>query len=124
MYYPYLKQQTLLSPDELEFYKNLQPLAEAKSLAIFSKVRLADLVWIPKSYKSFSFFFSTIKAKHIDFVLCDKNTSEIKCLIELDDVTHDLPSRQSRDRFVNKVVSKAGHRFIRCTSKQHYCIEV
>lgn len=124
MYYPYLKQKTFLSPNELNFYKKLKEHADEKGLIVFAKVRLADLVWIPKSYAFFSFFFGWIKAKQIDFVLCDSVTFEIKCLVELDDQTHDLPQRQSRDRFVNKVIKKAGHHFIRCSAPEHVCVTI
>lgn len=124
MYYPYLKQETFLSPNELVFYRQLKIMADEKRLVVFAKVRLADLVWVPKTYKYFNFFFNTIKAKQIDFVLCDAENFEIKCLIELDDKTHDLPQRQSRDRFVNKVVKRAGHQFIRCNTPEHICISL
>jgi Protein of unknown function (DUF2726) len=124
MYYPYLKQETFFSPREKEFYLKLKALADEKSLVVFSKVRLADLVWIPKSYKMFGFFFRTIKAKQIDFVLCDAETFEIKCLIELDDPTHELPERQSRDRFVNRVIQKSGHQLIRCNTPDLTCINL
>jgi hypothetical protein len=124
MYYPYLKQTSFLSPAELDFYTKLKALAEQKEMVVFAKVRLADLVWIPKSYSNFKFFFNTIKSKQIDFVLCDAKTLEIKCLVELDDVTQDLPQRHSRDTFVNKVVKKAGHQFVRCNSPEHVCINI
>jgi len=123
MYYPYLKQEGFLSPSEAEFYKKLKVLADEKDLIVFAKVRLADLVWVPKSYKSFGFFFNIVKAKQIDFVLCDKDNFEIKCLVELDDKTHGLPQRKSRDRFVNKVVEKSGHNFIRCSEPEH-CVNL
>lgn len=121
MYYPYVKSKTFLSPTELAFYKKLKILAEEKNLTVFAKVRLADLVWIPGSYKYFNLFFKRIKAKQIDFVLCEKETLEIKCLIELDDKSHDLPKRQSRDKFVNKLIEKTGHSFIRCREPEHTC---
>ncbi len=121
MYYPYLKQETFLSLAEIDFYKKLKTLVDEKNLIVFAKVRLCDLVWIPKNYELFKFFFNTIKAKQIDFVLCDAENFEIKCLVELDDMSHDLPQRHSRDTFVNKVVKKAGHQFIRCNSPEHVC---
>ena len=124
MHYPYLKQNSFLSPKELEFYKKLKVLAEERGMVVFAKVRLADLVWIPNSYRLFKFFFSTIKAKQIDFVLCDADTLEIKSLVELDDKTHDIPERQSRDRFVNKVIKKSGHQFIRCSAPEHVCKQI
>ena len=121
MFYPYLKHKNFLSPNELNFYNKLVPLAQEKGLVVFPKVRLADLVRVPKGYKYFNLFFSRIKAKQIDFVLCDQQTFEIKCLVELDDKTHELPERKSRDKFVNKVVKKSGHEFIRCSSPEFVC---
>ncbi len=122
MYYPYLKQETFLSPAEIDFYKKLKALADEKNLIVFAKVRLADLVWIPKTYGLFSVFFNKIKAKQIDFVLCDTETFEIKCLVELDDKSHVLPQRHSRDMFINKVIKNAKHPFIRCSSPEHVCV--
>ena len=121
MHYQYLKQETFLSPAEIDFYKKLKELADEKNLVVFAKVRLCDLVWVSKSHKLFITFFNKIKAKQIDFVLCDVETFEIKCLVELDDKSHDLPQRHSRDIFVNEVVKKAGHEFIRCSSPEHVC---
>lgn len=121
MYYPYLKKAKLLSHKELEFYNKLRIIVEPKGLVIFASVRLADVVYVPKTYRYFNLFFSRIKAKQIDFVVCDRATSEIRCLIELDDKTHSEPQRQSRDKFVNKVISKAKIAFIRCSSPDHVC---
>lgn len=121
MYYPYLKQESFFSQKEHEFYLQIKKIADSRDLVVFSKVRLADLVWVPKTYKAFKFFFNKIKAKQIDFVLCDSKSFEIVCLIELDDISHELSHRQSRDRFVNKVIKKSGHNFIRCSAPEHVC---
>ncbi len=121
MYYPYRNKKKLLSPSEIEFFNELTVHAKEKNLLVFTKVRLADLVFVPQTYKYFNFFFSKIKAKHIDFVLCDAKTFEIKCLIELDDKSHDLPINTSRDKFKNKVIKAAEITFIRCSSPKHVC---
>ena len=121
MYYPYLKSNTLLSPSERNFYRELKSLLEPRGLTVFSKVRLADLVWIPDSYRYFNLFFSRIKSRHIDFVVCDSNTFDIKLLIELDDQTHNKPQTRSRDRFKDKVIQHARLPFIRCSTPLHVC---
>ncbi len=121
MFYPYLKQKTFFSPKEQEFYLRLKEIADEKNWVVFSKVRLADLVWVPHSYRLFHRFFFLIMGKQIDFVLCDKENYEIQCLVELDDETHNLPERKSRDYFVNHVVQKAGHNFIRCNTVDSTC---
>ncbi len=122
MHYPYLKGKTFFSPKEHQFYLELKKLADERGLIVFAKVRLADLVWIPRSYKKWHYYFIKIMAKQIDFVLCDKESLTIKCLIELDDETHDLPSRKSRDYFVNNAIEHAKHNFLRCRPDQHHCV--
>ncbi len=75
---PYYKITNLLTPAELSFYHVLK-IATSEKYDISIKVRLADLVSVQKiiDRTSWGKAFNKIKAKHIDFVLCDKNTSEI-----------------------------------------------
>jgi len=103
--FPYFKIQALLTPAELSFYHVLK-IAMLDEYDIFAKVRLADLVSVNKGVDRAEWgkAFNKIKAKHIDFVLCDKNTSEILCAIELDDQSHSQAKRQQRDEFVSKVL--------------------
>lgn len=105
---PYFKNSNLLTPAELSFYHTLK-IAVSEQYDINTKVRLADLISVDKgmSKPEWGKAFNRIKSKHIDFVLCNKQTSEIHCAIELDDQSHSHPSRQKRDDFVEKALSKA-----------------
>ncbi len=71
------------------------------------QVRLADIINCSESdwQKGYG---PKISAKHIDFVLFDKNTTKIRLCIELDDPSHDKPERKRRDVFVNKALESAG----------------
>tara|TARA_R110000772_G_scaffold175564_4_gene287309 strand:- start:27 stop:362 length:336 start_codon:yes stop_codon:yes gene_type:complete len=90
-------------------------IAISEQYDIFAKVRLADLVSVNKgvSREVWGKSFNKIKAKHIDFILCEKSTSKILCAIELDDQSHSKIKRQERDEFVTKVLSIVALPFVR-----------
>ena len=94
----------LLTRREYAFFKALQPIAQKHHLMICPKVRLADLVAVPQGTTERK-WFNYIKAKHVDFTLCDMDLN-VKLVIELDDSTHDRPDRQTRDDFVDRVFQK------------------
>ncbi len=106
--FPYFKISALLTPAELSFYHVLK-IAVSEQYDIFSKVRVADLISVQKGLERAkrSRAFNKINAKHIDFILCDKTTSEILCAIELDDKSHTHKKRQDRDVFLEKALAAA-----------------
>ena len=75
---------------------------------IFSKVRLLDLLE-PVSGKNYKSYFYKVQAKHVDFVLLDKKLVA-RCIIELDDSSHDEKDRKERDSFVDKAVTSVGYK--------------
>lgn len=91
----------LLTRREYAFFKTLQPIAQKYHLMICPKIRLADLVSVPQGNKEAK-WFNYIKAKHVDFTLCDMDL-RVKLIIELDDSTHERQDRQNRDDFVDRV---------------------
>lgn len=100
--FPYKLTNTIFSKKETYFHKSLKPIADKLSLNIMSKMRLADIVYIPKSTPNYIRWFNYIKAKHIDFILCD-NEYRIVLLIEVDDYTHNYENRKKRDEFVDEI---------------------
>lgn len=100
--FPYYLSNILLSPKEQSFYRTLKPIADEMGLIIFSKMRIVDIVQIPKNHPEYMKWFNYIKAKHIDFILCDQKFRVYK-LIEVDDYTHQYKKRQERDDFVNEI---------------------
>lgn len=101
----FFKADYLLTYYELDFFKLLLPIANKHNFYIFSKVRLADIVKVRvhKNYYSYS-WFNKIKAKHIDFVLCDTIRYKPLILIELNDSSHYNKDVIERDRFVKKLM--------------------
>ncbi|QQS61527.1 MAG: DUF2726 domain-containing protein [Candidatus Moraniibacteriota bacterium] len=104
---PYKKRESLLTPTEKEFFVVLLEVV-SDTYFIFPKVRMSDIVSIPKMRnKEYYHFFNKIQSKHVDFLICDKETIEPILAIELDDSSHQKPSRQSRDSLVNAIFESA-----------------
>ncbi len=97
---PYRLRDNFLSPAELAFYRVLEQ-AAGQSYSINNKVRLWDVLYVPRSEESRK-FENKISSKHIDFLLCDPTTMQPLLAIELDDASHNRKDRQDRDAFVDQ----------------------
>lgn len=100
--FPYFLVNKVLTNREHTFYNSLKPITDKYGLLLFTKMRIADLVYIPAGRRDYMRWFNYIRAKHIDFIICNTNL-EIKMLIELDDYTHQRADRIRRDEFVDKI---------------------
>ncbi len=116
---PYARRRKLISRSELKFFRVLQQVA-ADEWEIFAMVRIADLLAVPRGTKNHRAWLNRILSKHIDFVLCDKDSLEVMVGIELDDPSHLLPARQQRDRFVNGAFADAGLPLLRIPVSDNY----
>lgn len=117
---PYKKKENLLSQNELKFYTALLEATKNKKTAIFSKVRIADIIETKFNQQR---FLNMITSKHIDFVICNPETSKILCAIEVDDSSHAIEARKKRDDFVNQALKDAGCHLIRFKAKASYNAE-
>jgi hypothetical protein len=104
--YPYLRNDAFLSPAESSFLSALRA-SVADQYEIFAKVRLLDVV-IVKPGQGWQAAFNKVQSKHIDFLLCDRETHRPVLAIELDDGTHRRADRQARDAFVEEVLEVIG----------------
>lgn len=104
------KKRWLLSYNEKAAFKKLQSAANEVGYTVFSKVRLLDLLE-PISGKNYRSYFYRVQAKHVDFVLLDEKLVA-RCIIELDDSSHDADDRKARDAFVDEVVTSVGYQII------------
>jgi len=121
---PYKKQEFLLTPAEKEFFVVLLE-AVSDSYLVFAKVRLSDIVSVPKmENKQYYHFFNKIQSKHVDFLLCDKETTKPILAIELDDSSHEKPRRRSRDSLVNAIFESASLPILHIPTAQSYEIEM
>lgn len=118
--YPYTLNQRIFSQKEGYFYRDVRPIADKLGLIVFTKIRLADLLTVPKGTKDYTKWFNRIKAKHIDFVFVDGEYN-IKLLVEVDDPTHNRPDRQARDEAVDEMFRQVGMEVlhIRAWGKQY-----
>jgi hypothetical protein len=115
---PYERRGVLLSPAEINFLRSLQ-LAVREDWLIFSMVRLADIIKVrPKTHK-YQTWNSRIQGKHLDFVLCDLETLDVKLAIELEDASS-AADRGRRDRFVNTALAAAGVPLLRVKVQDKY----
>ena len=109
----------IFTETEKNFYKILKLITDELNLNILSKVRLADIIYTKnKNYK----YFNKIKAKHIDFVLIDKE-GNIKLLIELDDKTHNNYDRKQRDKFINEIFENEKTKLLRINAQYTYNLQ-
>jgi hypothetical protein len=113
---PYERRGVLLRPGEINFLRALQS-AVREDWHVFSMVRLADIIKVrPKTRKSHT-WHTRLQSKHLDFVLCDDETLEVKLAIELDDGTQ---ARSERDRFVHLALTAAGLPLLRVREQERY----
>lgn len=105
--YPYKLTQRVFSPKEGYFYRDVRPIADKLGLIVFTKMRLADLLYIPKGTENEKSWFNRIKAKHIDFIFVDSNY-KVRLLVEIDDQTHNRSDRQARDEEVDEIFRQQG----------------
>lgn len=117
---PYKKNNYLFTKAERSFYHVLNPVVKELDLHLFAKVRLSDLVYVTRKDNSKMTYFNKIKAKHIDFVLCDKENISPILAIELDDASHNRADRVNRDIFVNRVMEVSGLPILHIKAKQGY----
>jgi hypothetical protein len=116
---PYERRPVMLSPSAINFFRTLQ-LAAREDWLIFSMVRLADVIKVrPKTRKSLV-WNSRIQGKHLDFVVCDYETLEVKLAILLEDPNLPKSQRRARDNFVNVALTAAGVPLLRVRVREKY----
>lgn len=82
--YPYKLNDNLLNYSERSFYRILSEII-GDQWRIFAKVQLTDIIEVCKGQDNYKKYYSWIQSKHIDFLLCDGESLDIKLAIILDD---------------------------------------
>lgn len=116
---PYSRRRRLVTRSELAFYRVLRD-AVNNDWEIFAMVRIADLLSVPKGADNHRSWLNKILSKHIDFIICDKDSLEVLAGIELDDPSHLQPTRMRRDNFVNAAFEDAGLPLLRIPTADAY----
>jgi hypothetical protein len=116
---PYRKKDYLLTAAERSFYEVLCSVLDGQ-LLVFAKVRLADLVYMPKGTPNRQTHFNRIQSKHVDFVLCTRDKLSPVLVIELDDASHEEESRRDRDTFVDAALTADGLPILHIPAQKSY----
>lgn len=121
--YPYGPQRALFTPAERSFLGVLEQ-AIGETHRIFGKVRLADVIKVDTGLtrSARQTAFNRIRGKHVDFVVCEPSGLKVIAAIELDDKSHDVPSRQQRDTFLDAALGAAGIPVHHVSAKHSYSV--
>ncbi|MEX2411919.1 MAG: DUF2726 domain-containing protein [Candidatus Paceibacterota bacterium] len=118
---PYKKKDYLFTYSEKTFFNVLSPIVEKHHLQIFGKVRMEDLLYLPRMERSKRMHFrGKVKSRHIDFVLCDKKNYTPVLAIELNGSSHDSKKQKEIDRFKMKALQDAGLPFLSVKYSKYY----
>lgn len=113
-----------LSANEKSFLRALD-VALGRDYRAFAQVRLAELADPAPglSDRLRRRALGGVMAKSVDFVICDGLSLDPVVAIEVDDLSHLLPERLSRDAFVNAVFAEIGAPLLRVKAQQFYRVE-
>lgn len=119
---PYLKKDYLLTIAEKEFYFVLKKIADETNTLIFAKVRLEDLLRLPRGIygRRKMQLRGWTRSRHIDFVLCDSQSIRPLVAIELDDSSHEREDRIEIDKRKDKILEDAGLPLLRVKVRSYY----
>ena len=116
---PYRKRDYLLTAAERSFYEVLCNIV-GNQLEVFAKVRLLDLLYLPKGTENRQSHTNRVMSKHVDFLLCDREKLSPLLVIELDDSSHERDDRAQRDAFVDEALGAAGLPILHVSAKRSY----
>jgi len=116
---PYRPVRRLITKGEQAFWYPLFKAVKGK-YRVFCKVRLADIVTVPGDRRDEARWFRRVARYHVDFVICDPQTTAPLLVIELDDRSHEADRRSKADEFKDKVLSAAGMPIYRVKCQEAY----
>lgn len=119
---PYQKKDSLLTEAEKQFFSVLQNIVADRYL-IFSQVSILEILSPAGGLDTRTRYsaHNRIQAKHIDFLLCEKETIRPLIAIELDDSSHyTQQDRIARDNFLNEAFASAGLPLLHIKTSSHY----
>jgi very-short-patch-repair endonuclease len=111
--YSYGRKDFLMTKAENDFFSVLKELLQDK-YQIFPQVHLTALLDEKKvKGQNWKAAFRHINGKSVDFVVCDKTYTRPILAIELDDSSHDVEERRSRDAEVERIFENANMPLLR-----------
>lgn len=121
--YLYIQAGPLFTPAERSFLGVLQA-AVGNDAQVFGKVRVADVIKPTKglSRGNWQKAFNRIKAKHFDFIVCNRDDLSVICTVELNDSSHQSKKRMLRDKLLEKACEAAKLPLIQFPAKSGYVV--
>jgi hypothetical protein len=116
---PYCRAENLLTKGERAFWLPLSQAVNGK-YRIFCKVRLADVVCCPPGQSDEKDWFRKIAHAHVDFVICQPESTRPLLVIELDDRSHLDPAQGRRDEWKDDVLCAARLPVYRVPAREAY----
>src|SRR6266545_1552383 len=114
---PYRLRETFLSTPELAMLRVLQNMA-GRHYVICPKVSLNDIFYIVRPNENVHFFNKFFR-KHVDFLLCERNTLKPAIGIELVKPVAKDETREA-DQFMEDLFLSAGLPLVHIPSGEHY----
>lgn len=114
--YPYKATNLLTNAEKQLFLFMENNLVLKDRIRIIPKVRLADIIQVEERLCKSKEALWKITSKHVDYIIVDKNTFDLICVVELDDYTHETDEAKKRDELVYYSLLSAGLQLyrIRC----------
>lgn len=121
----YQSRKQFFNKSERVFYTELVR-QNNRQYHIFSKVRLEDIVEVKSEleWKERQRYRSSIKSRHVDFVLVNKESGKIELAIELDGGYHNNKKQQDSDRKKNKILNDSGISLVRIKTGSNFDDEI
>jgi len=116
---PYCRAENLLTKGERAFWLPLFQAVKGK-YRIFCKVRLADVVCCSPGQSDEEHWFRKIAHAHVDFVICQPESTLPLLVIELDDRSHLDPAQGRRDEWKDDVLRAARMPVHRVPAREAY----
>ena len=118
----YILRPGLLSRSETNFYKAFVEYKKDDN-PVFAKVRLADIFSPSGKGKAYMSDFNRISEKHVDFLVCDRESMHPLYAIELDDISPLSEKAAKHDDFKDRLFAQAGLKLVRVQAKRDYSKE-
>lgn len=110
--YFYSRKNGIMTKYEWQFYERLTKISAGR-YHVFPQIHLSAFMKNETRGKYNKLSFQRINRRSVDFVLCDIETGRVAYAVELDDNTHDLPSRQHRDSIVQEMLDQVNIPLVR-----------
>ena len=101
----FILEKRLMDKREFTFYEMLKEKIGYHNYIILSKVRVEDFIRVNRVLPGNEVFGlrNQIKSRHVDFLICEKETTKPLIVIEIDGKSHNTPSRKERDEKLDKI---------------------